>query len=137
MNAAHRESIPRTPSAATAAAAKLVDEARAEAGCEPLTVDPALAALAAGHSKDMALDGYFGHQGPDGAPLVVRAARSGAPAATAENIARGPADPQALMNMWMARPGARANILNCGFHSMGLGAYFNGSGFWWTGDFAA
>ncbi|RSS81234.1 CAP domain-containing protein [Streptomyces sp. WAC06614] len=135
--AAHRDQALPNAGAAATEATELVNVARAEAGCEPLSVSPALTALAVGHSKDMALDGYFGHGGPDGSTLWQRAARSGTRNVSAENIARGPADPQALLNAWMARPGSRANILNCGFRTMGTGAYFNGTGFWWTEDFAA
>lgn len=136
VKTAPREKVPQTAAAAAGAAGKLINEARAVAGCQPLAMSPALVVLAVQHSKDMALDGYFGHRGPDGATLWQRAARSGAAGTSAENIARGPADPQALLNMWMAQPGSRSNIVDCGLHTMGLGAFFNGSGFWWTGDFA-
>ncbi|MFF0219146.1 CAP domain-containing protein [Streptomyces vinaceus] len=133
--AGSRQAVPRTAGAAAAAAEELVNVARAQAGCAPLTSSPALAALAARHSQDMAVDGYFSHAGPAGSSLWQRAARSGAPDVNAENIARGPADPQALLNAWMARPGSRANILNCGLRTVGTGAYFNGTGFWWTEDY--
>ncbi|MET8753217.1 CAP domain-containing protein [Streptomyces sp. NPDC004667] len=135
--APRRESLPRTPAAAAAAAEELVNEARAEAGCSPLTVSPVLSSLAAAHSKDMALHGYFSSTGPDGSTPWTRSARAGVQGLRAENIARGPADPQALLNQWTAQPGSRANLLDCGDHSMGIGAYFNDVGFWWTEDFAA
>ncbi|MFJ7209220.1 CAP domain-containing protein [Streptomyces sp. NPDC098789] len=134
---APRESIPRTATAAAAAAEELVNVARAEAGCSPLTFSPALSAAAGAHSKDMAVDGYFSSTGRDGSTPGSRSAGAGVTGVSAENIARGPADPQALMNEWMARPGARANLLDCGNHTSGLGAYFDDVGFWWTEDFAA
>ncbi|MFE3765434.1 CAP domain-containing protein [Streptomyces sp. NPDC059104] len=135
--AARRASIPRTAAAAAAAAEELVNEARAEAGCSPLTVSPALSSVAAAHSEDMALHGYFSSTAPDGSTPWTRSARAGVQGLRAENIARGPADPQALLNQWTAQPGSRANLLDCGSHSMGIGAYFNSVGFWWTEDFGA
>ncbi|MFB7053571.1 CAP domain-containing protein [Streptomyces vinaceus] len=114
-----------------------MNEARAEAGCRPFTVSPQLTALAAEHSEDMALRGYFAHTAPDGTTPWARADLGGVKGVAAEDIARGPADPQALLNVWMAQPEARANLLNCGFRTVGLGAYFNDSGFWWTEDYAA
>ncbi|MFK0222861.1 CAP domain-containing protein [Streptomyces vinaceus] len=113
-----RTPLPRTAEAATASALQLINQYRAQAGCTPLKSNPALTATASAHSEEEALTGSFGN--------------SGAPN---ENNARGPADPQALLNTWLASPQSRANLLNCGFHSTGLGAYFNGTGFWWTEEF--
>ncbi|MFD0328838.1 CAP domain-containing protein [Streptacidiphilus monticola] len=52
-----------------------------------------------------------------------------------ENIARGQQTPAAVMDAWMHSPGHRANILNCSYHSLGVGAYFAPGGPWWTQDF--
>jgi uncharacterized protein YkwD len=57
-----------------------------------------------------------------------------------ENIAEGYSTPAAVMRAWMNSPGHRANILDCDFTSLGVGAVFksNGNGggaWWWTQDF--
>ncbi|MYW44663.1 CAP domain-containing protein, partial [Streptomyces sp. SID161] len=36
---------------------------------------------------------------------------------------------------WMNSPGHRANILNCGFKTLGVGVHFGPGGPWWTQDF--
>ncbi|MFD7085989.1 CAP domain-containing protein [Streptomyces sp. NPDC059918] len=128
--------MPASASEAEAGALSLINIARAEAGCRPLTVSPALAALAGDHSRDMAAAGYAASTSPSRGTVWNRAERAGVEGMAAENIARGPADPQALLNVWTGSPGARANLLNCDYRSTGIGAYFNGSGFWWTEEFA-
>ncbi|MEK8172713.1 CAP domain-containing protein [Streptomyces sp. M19] len=52
-----------------------------------------------------------------------------------ENIARGQATAQAVMDSWMNSPGHRANILNCEYRTLGVGAHFAPDGPWWTQDF--
>lgn len=39
------------------------------------------------------------------------------------------------MKAWMNSPGHKANILNCEFRTLGVGAYFADGGPWWTQDF--
>lgn len=39
------------------------------------------------------------------------------------------------MAAWMESPGHRANILNCDFKTLGVGAHFAPGGPWWTQDF--
>lgn len=134
---ARRAVLPASASEAEAGALRLINIERAEAGCRPLTVSPALVALAVDHSRDMAAAGYADTTSPTWGTVWKRAERSGIEGVAAENIARGPADPQALLNVWTGRPGARKNLLDCNYRSTGIGAYFNGSGFWWTEEFAA
>lgn len=45
---------------------KLVNERRQEAGVRALNYDDQLAAIAEGHSRNMATNGYLGHEQPDG-----------------------------------------------------------------------
>lgn len=52
-----------------------------------------------------------------------------------ENIARGQADAQAVMDAWMNSDGHRANILNCDYKTLGVGVHFGSGGPWWTQDF--
>ncbi|MFJ3199825.1 CAP domain-containing protein [Streptomyces sp. NPDC086989] len=122
-------------SAQEAAVLTLVNQERAQAGCGPVRANPPLAALAAAFSKDMATRGFFDHTDPDGRTPWDRAANAGLGGLGGENIARGQGDAQAVMNAWMNSPGHKANILNCEFRTLGVGAYFADGGPWWTQDF--
>lgn len=113
----------------------LVNAERAQAGCSPLTADPELAALAGDHSEDMAERDYFSHTTPDGMTPWDRAEAAGVDHMGGENIARGQADAEAVMESWMNSPGHRANILNCDFTTLGVGAHFAPGGPWWTQTF--
>ncbi|MFI2619819.1 CAP domain-containing protein [Streptomyces sp. NPDC018584] len=126
---------PSGESAAEAVVLTLVNEERAEAGCRPVTADSRLAALAGRFSADMAERDFFGHTDPDGATPWDRAEKAGIPDLGGENIARGQADARAVMESWMNSPGHRANILNCDYKTMGVGAHFAPGGPWWTQDF--
>lgn len=131
--------VAKTPvSGETAAEAEvlaLVNEERAAAGCRPVRADAALADLAGAFSADMATRDFFAHTDPDGATPWDRAEKAGVADLGGENIARGQADARAVMDAWMASPGHRANILNCDYRTMGVGAHFAPGGPWWTQDF--
>ncbi|WP_148667929.1 CAP domain-containing protein, partial [Streptomyces sp. WAC05950] len=122
-------------SAEEAAVVTLVNQERAQAGCGPVRANPPLAALAGAFSKDMATRGFFGHDDPDGNTPWDRAAKAGLSGLGAENIARGQGDAESVMKAWMDSPGHRANILNCEFRTLGVGAHFAAGGPWWTQDF--
>ncbi|WP_425586806.1 CAP domain-containing protein [Streptomyces rameus] len=131
-------SPPVTVSREAAAAAevlKLVDDERAKAGCTPLAANSSLTGLAGAFSDDMAARGFFDHTDPDGRTPWDRAAKAGITGLGGENIARGQADAAAVTNAWMNSPGHRANILNCGFKTLGVGVHFGPGGPWWTADF--
>ncbi|WP_308363060.1 CAP domain-containing protein [Streptomyces sp. ISL-86] len=113
----------------------LVNQARAQAGCGPVRANPPLAALAGAFSKDMAVRGFFDHTDPDGNTPWARAEKAGISGLGGENIARGQGDAEAVMKAWMNSPGHKANILNCEFRTLGVGAYFAAGGPWWTQDF--
>ncbi|MFY4718432.1 CAP domain-containing protein [Streptomyces sp. LaBMicrA B280] len=129
---------PVTVSARAAAEAqvlKLVNDERAKAGCSALSANSALTNLAESYSDDMAARGFFSDTDPDGKSPWDRAAAAGVSGLGAENIARGPADPAAVVKAWMASPEHRANILNCDFHTLGVGVHFGAGGPWWTEEF--
>lgn len=132
-------SAPATPSdghsAEEAAVVALVNQERAMAGCGPVRANPPLAALAGAFSKDMATRGFFSHTDPDGNSPWDRAAKAGLSGLGGENIARGQGDAEAVMKAWMNSPGHKANILNCEFRTLGVGAHFADGGPWWTQDF--
>lgn len=103
----------------------LVNHERAQAGCDPLALDPRLTQAAQGHSHDMALSNYFAHVGPDGSNLVSRvAATSYRYRALAENLAAGYQTPEAVVAGWMESPGHRRNLINCTYTQLGVGYTF-------------
>jgi uncharacterized protein YkwD len=117
---------------------QLVNQQRAAAGCRALRSDGRLAAAARGHSQDMADHHYFSHTGLDGSTFVDRIAAAGYPRqhAGGENIAAGYPTAAAVMAGWMASPGHRANILDCGFRAIGVGlAHASDGTAYWTQDF--
>ncbi|MFI0714123.1 CAP domain-containing protein [Streptomyces inhibens] len=128
----------KTPDAQSSAEAQvlsLVNQERAQAGCSPVTADKELAGLAQQFSDDMARRGFFDHTDPDGNTPWDRARAQGITDLGGENIARGQANAQSVMDSWMNSPGHRANILNCEYKTLGVGAHFGPGGPWWTQDF--
>ncbi|AQS67335.1 CAP domain-containing protein [Streptomyces pactum] len=114
---------------------KLVNDERAKAGCSPVAANSALRELAEDFSESMAEGGFFDHTDPSGATPWDRAEAAGISNLGGENIARGQADAQAVMDAWMDSPGHRANILNCDFQTLGVGVHFGSGGPWWTQNF--
>jgi uncharacterized protein YkwD len=110
----------------------LVNAERAKAGCDSLRAEPLLASAARKHSADMRDRGYFDHVTPDGVTPWDRALAEGYDQASAENIARGQATPEEVVEAWMDSPDHRANILNCDYKAMGLGVAEGDGGPWWT-----
>ncbi|HEY9440590.1 MAG TPA: CAP domain-containing protein, partial [Streptomyces sp.] len=133
-----RKTSSPTPAAdvsAQAAVLALVNQERSKVGCSPVTASDSLTALAQAFSEDMAARDFFGHTDPDGATPWDRAAKAGIQGLGGENIARGQADAQAVMDAWMNSEGHRANILNCDYKTLGIGVHFAPGGPWWTQDF--
>ncbi|MGC9498700.1 CAP domain-containing protein [Streptomyces sp. WG7] len=114
---------------------KLVNDERAKVGCSPVAANSALRELAEDFSEAMAQQGFFDHTDPSGATPWDRAAAAGISNLGGENIARGQADAQAVMDAWMDSPGHKANILNCEFQTLGVGVHFGSGGPWWTQNF--
>lgn len=135
---APKTTAPVTVSAETAAEAevlKLVNEERAKVGCSAVSANSALSDLAQSFSEDMDARDFFDHTDPSGLSPWDRAAKAGITSLGGENIARGQATAAAVMEAWMNSPGHRANILNCDFKTLGVGAHFGSGGPWWTQDF--
>jgi uncharacterized protein YkwD len=121
---------------AAAEVVRLVNVARAAAGCGALRVDSRLTTAARLHSEDMALRNYFSHTSLDGRSPWDRLEAQGYTAGSGENIAAGYATPVAVMDAWMKSTGHRANILNCSSRAIGVGLGRGGSyGIYWTQDF--
>ncbi|MFF8791412.1 CAP domain-containing protein [Streptomyces globisporus] len=113
----------------------LVNQERAKVGCSPLSTSAPLTSLAQNFSEDMADRGFFDHTDPDGDTPWDRAAEAGVQGLAAENIARGQADAQAVMEGWMNSEGHRANILNCDYKTVGIGVHEGSGGPWWVQNF--
>ncbi|GAA3766023.1 CAP domain-containing protein [Streptomyces chiangmaiensis] len=124
-----------TEGAAAAAVLKLVNDERAKVGCSPVTPNGPLRKLAEAFSEDMAARSFFDHTDPSGKDPWDRAAGLGITDLGGENIARGQATAQEVVDAWMNSPGHRANILNCDFQTLGVGVHFGVGGPWWTQDF--
>ncbi|MFF1705657.1 CAP domain-containing protein [Streptomyces sp. NPDC058252] len=135
---APKTSAPVTVSAEAAAEAevlKLVNQERTKVGCSPVAANSALSDLAQSFSENMDALDFFDHTDPSGLSPWDRAAKAGITNLGGENIARGQATAAAVMEAWMNSPGHRANILNCDFKTLGVGAHFGSGGPWWTQDF--
>jgi uncharacterized protein YkwD len=124
---------PAPPPSAVDQVVALANEARAGAGCAPLRVDARITAAAQAHSDDMAANGYFSHNSLDGRSFADRLRAAGYPSPGGENIAQGQRSAQSVHRAWMTSPGHRANILNCGFTTIGVGV--NQTAWTWTQDF--
>jgi uncharacterized protein YkwD len=111
----------------------LVNQARAGAGCRPLTEDKRLDQAAQGHSDDMSAHNYFSHTSQDGRTFVDREQQAGYPSPGGENIAEGYTSADAVMDGWMHSDGHRRNILDCSFATIGIGV--TTKGWYWVQDF--
>lgn len=98
----------------------LVNQARAEAGAAPLTLDRKLCDAADKRAEEITTK--FSHTRPNGKDCFSIFSEYGISSyGGGENIAMGSADVNAIFNMWMNSPGHRANILNSDFKSIGIG----------------
>src|SRR6476469_8545690 len=111
----------------------LVNAARQDAGCDPLTTDTGLTTAAQRHASDMASRDYFEHTTPEGVTFDQRIRNAGYSRPGAENIAKGARTADSVMELWMNAPGHRANILNCDLNTIGVG--LDRDGFYWVQDF--
>jgi uncharacterized YkwD family protein len=110
----------------------LVNQERAKAGLQALSIDNALSAMALDKAKDMYYSNYFDHNSPKyGSPFNMMTSYGIRYSYAGENIAKGQRSPQEVMTAWMNSAGHRANILNSHYTKIGL-AYFNGE---WVQEF--
>ena len=111
--------------------ADLVNEERAKAGLEAVTVDEKIESAALVRAKEIELS--FSHTRPDGRSFSTVLTENGISfQSSGENIAWGQSSPEEVMNGWMNSSGHRANILNPDFKKIGVGFYQNQAGrkFW-------
>jgi uncharacterized protein YkwD len=100
---------------------------RAAHGLRPVIVSSGLAAAAREHNREMAAAGYFAHASHDGTPFWARIQRYYASTGTAywstgENLLWSEAelDATGAMQMWMASPEHRENILAARWRQIGI-----------------
>jgi len=100
-----------------------------------------LAAASLAHSRAMAGQNFFSHEGQSGGSVTDRVAREGYRWRRAgENIAAGQGSPEKVVAGWLASPGHCANIMNPGFVEMGAAYATNPDSdliIYWTQDFGA
>ena len=115
---------PLAPSGALAtrdelAVVRVMNSVRASHGVPPLRVGRALTRAARSHSVDMARRGYFDHG------AFVRRLRAFGVRANylGENLASGsqPLSATAIVQLWIASPPHRQNLLDRGFRRVGVG----------------
>ncbi|MGA5302956.1 CAP domain-containing protein [Nucisporomicrobium flavum] len=103
---------------------RLVNVERDRAGCGGVRLNSKLRTAIRLHVKELGTHGnlYISHVSDDGRDFVQRAKEQGYDAPGGENVARGQRDAADVMTSWMNSEGHRANILNCDFKAIGVGA---------------
>jgi uncharacterized protein YkwD len=115
-----------------------VNDYRMMMGLVALKIDERLVRAARGHSRHMAVNGYFAHDVP--APYATpenrtpssRCSQQGFSGGVGENIARGPSTGHGAFLAWFGSSGHHRNMLGRGWLVMGCG---RSHGTWWTQNF--
>lgn len=94
----------------------LVNQERAKEGLQPLTMDAELIEAAMQRSAEILV--HFAHVRPDGSSCF-----SISDKAFGENIAYGYGTPEQVVRGWMNSEGHRANIMNSGYTTIGVGCF--------------
>ncbi|MEH7238751.1 CAP domain-containing protein [Bacillus sp. JJ1562] len=109
----------------------LTNAQRTKNGLPALKADTALSKVAKTKSNDMQQKNYFSHTSPTyGSPFDMMRDMGVSYRTAGENIAKGQASPDAVVNAWMNSEGHRKNILNPNFTHIGVGHQTNGN--YWT-----
>lgn len=102
---------------------------RTSHGLVPLKLNSSLSAAALGHSSEMVADGYFAHESVDGAPFWKRLSAYSSSAmhggwSVGENLLWSSPDVAAdkALQLWMASPEHRHNILTARWREIGIAA---------------
>jgi uncharacterized protein YkwD len=99
-----------------------VNRERAQAGLRPLRLDRQLVSVAQTYAERMMAEGFYGHVSPSGETALDRIEFAGyRPERSGENLASGPESVELVMDLWMASPGHRQNILDDRFRDLGIG----------------
>jgi uncharacterized protein YkwD len=124
------------PADDTAQVLSLLNAERAKVSCPVLTEDSALTAAAQAHSVDMSTRKALTHTDASGADPFTRAQAAGVLTLRSENVADGQATPDEVVADWMQSAKHKANILDCGVTTAGIGVATSADGTrYWTADF--
>lgn len=108
---------------------ELVNQERAKVGAEPLKMDEELLSAAMLRAAETVVN--FNHTRPNGERCFTASSKM-----SGENIAMGGnvlcGTPAQVMELWMHSSGHKANILNTGFQSIGVGCIVTSSGTYWV-----
>lgn len=108
---------------------ELVNQERAKVGAEPLEMDEELLSAAMLRAAETVVN--FNHTRPNGERCFTASSKM-----SGENIAMGGnvlcGTPAQVMELWMHSSGHKANILNTGFQSIGVGCIVTSSGTYWV-----
>ena len=117
--------------------ARLINEERGRQRLAPLAFSALLARVAENHSRDMARNGFFSHNNPEGLGTEERINRAGYRwRAFGENIGCGQDAPDKIMAAWMKSSSHRENILGAAYTEVGIGFVTGGEcRYYWTGLF--
>lgn len=107
---------------------ELTNLARSREGLAPLVVNDRLSAAASAHARDMAQKGYFDHLSPNGEGPEERCRRAGVADFSGENICMGTPTAKPTVDLWLASPGHRSNILSASNRETGVGFAKNPKG---------
>ena len=100
---------------------ELINQQRAQGGCDPLVMQRQLSAAAQSHANAMAMKNFFGHASRNGTKFSSRIKAQGYRGRKyAENIAAGYASAEKVVSIWMNSSGHRVNIMNCAFTETGI-----------------
>ena len=113
-----------TPAEVNAMASEIaagVNANRRAQGRHALEYNPQLGRAAMKHACDMAVNGFFGHQGSDGSNSQARVRQAGyRDCLVAENLAWGYPRSEQIISGWMNSPGHRSNMLHPRAYEMGI-----------------
>jgi uncharacterized protein YkwD len=124
------------PADDTAQVLSLLNAERAKVSCPALTEDSALTTAAQAHSVDMSTRKALTHTDASGADPFTRAQAAGVLTLRSENVADGQATPDEVVADWMQSAKHKANILDCGVSTAGIGVATSADGTrYWTADF--
>jgi uncharacterized protein YkwD len=103
---------------------RLTNVERDKAGCGSVSLNTKLRTAMRLHVQELGTHGdlYISHVSDDGRDFATRAKEQGYNDPGGENVARGQQNAADVMNSWMNSEGHRANILNCSFEAIGVGA---------------
>lgn len=117
---------------------RLVNQARAAEGLQPVVYNPVLEQQATHYACEMVQFDFFAHVSPiDGSTLGQRATAFGYDyLVVGENLAAGQTTPQQAFTDWMNSSSHRRNILDPRFTELGVGVRTGGTyGFYWVQEF--